>query len=187
MSDTTPLHGAEVAVTVVMERLFADPSRSAFAILDGAAMPDLLARLQADAPDHACLYRGELDPDLAECAPYLVRLQADSPFTRWVLADGWGSSWGIYVLAAATLHDLRRHFRGFLRVKGPDGKSLYFRYYDPRVLREYLPTCNAEEIRIVFGPVASFLCESSGGSGLIAFERHGEALKRQVVELATSR
>ena len=34
-----------------------------------------------------------------------------------------------------------------------------FRYYDPRVLRAYLPTCNSEELRTVFGPIECFRTE----------------------------
>ena len=62
------------------------------------------------------------------------------------------SSVEVYELDA-TLEELRRHFRKFLKVEDPKGKSLIFRYYDPRVLRVYLPTCNAMELQTVFGPV----------------------------------
>jgi hypothetical protein len=32
---------------------------------------------------------------------------------------------------------------------------LLFRYYDPRVLRVYLPSCRPSELETVFGPVVS--------------------------------
>lgn len=54
---------------------------------------------------------------------------------------------------------LRRHFRRFLRVTDEQGQPLMFRYYDPRVLRVYLPTCTAEELALVFGPVSAYLIE----------------------------
>ena len=43
-----------------------------------------------------CLYRGELQPDMAEVAPYLVKLDRDAPFTDWVLDRGWGNHWGVF-------------------------------------------------------------------------------------------
>jgi len=159
MSEQTANVASAVSVDAVMQRLFADPALSTFVILDGAAIPDLLPKLEEESPEYACLYRGELEPDLAECAPYLVRLTSDSAFTRWVITEGWGNNWGIFAQAATDINTLRRHFRGFLMVVSPEGKRLYFRYYDPRVLREYLPTCNEEETRTVFGPIMTYVCE----------------------------
>ena len=45
-------------------------------------------------------------------------------------------------------------------VYNEDGKPLYFRFYDPRVFRVYLPTCNESELEIIFGPVSRYLVES---------------------------
>jgi hypothetical protein len=39
---------------------------------------------------------------------------------------------------------MARRRRRFLRVKDEDG--LVFRFYDPRVMRVYLPTCAAGEL-----------------------------------------
>ena len=63
------------------------------------------------------------------------------------------------VLAPADLRTMRNHFRKLLTVYDPNGKPLLFRYYDPRVLRVYLPTCNAEELATIFGPINSYLLE----------------------------
>jgi len=149
-----------VNVDAVMQQLFADPALSTFVILDGATIPDLLPKLEEEAPEYACLYRGELEPDLAECAPYLVQLKSDGAFTRWVVTEGWGNHWGVFVLAMTDINTLRRHFRGFLMVMSPERKRLYFRYYDPRVLRTFLPTCNAAELAMLFGPVNAYLAET---------------------------
>ena len=59
----------------------------------------------------------------------------------------------------AGLRELGRHFQAFIMVYDPQGKPLYFRYYDPRVFRIYLPTCNESELKTVFGPVNSFYVE----------------------------
>lgn len=61
-----------------------------------------------------------------------------------------------------------------------------FRYYDPRVLRVYLPTCRPDELRTVFGPIRSYLVEGEDGS-LIEFEFDGNVLtQRQIVLAAES-
>jgi hypothetical protein len=163
--------------------LFGNPDRRVYAILDGASIPGLLPRLEQTRPENVCLYRGELSPDLAECAPYLVHLEPEGEFTRWILGNGWGKHWGIFALTTADLAALRKHFRTFLIVKSPESKRLYFRYYDPRVLRTYLPTCNPAEAAQVFGVVDSFLCEGDVPDKLLCFTREAGEVKRDAVQL----
>jgi hypothetical protein len=43
------------------------------------------------------------------------------------------------------------------------------RLYDPRVLRIYLPTCNAAETQEFFGPVSRFLMEASDPQLMLQF------------------
>lgn len=152
--------------------LFGDTRGAPFAIVDGARAPQLLSKLKLYPGEHACLYRGDLAEDLEQRAPYLIKLRPESPFTDWLLQEQWGRSACVYAISAAETETLRRHFRGFLRVRDPEGKVLYFRWYDPRVLRVYLPTCNAAEIKTVYGPVASFLAESEEGDQAILFDHH---------------
>lgn len=147
-----------------------DGALNTFAVLDGAAIPHLIDHLYGDPrPDFVCLYRGALEPDMAEVAPYLVQLKLEAPFTEWVLTEGWGKHWGIFVLSAAPMVAVRRHFRTFLMVKNPEGKQLYFRFYDPRVLRVFLPTCNRQETAAVFGPLKAYLCEADKPETLLTF------------------
>jgi hypothetical protein len=79
---------------------------------------------------------------------------------------------------------MRRHFRSFLTVYDPDGKPLLFRYYDPRVLRVYLPTCDARELETVFGPVVAYLLEGEDPGDLLRFELSSGALQRRTQPLA---
>ncbi len=185
MSERATQPANETVVQAVMDRLFADSTLNTFVILDGAAIPDLLPKLDAEGPEHVCLYRGELEPDMAECAPYLVRLVEGSPFTQWVVTEGWGNHWGVFVLAATDINTLRRHFRGFLLVMSPAGKRLYFRYYDPRVLRKYLPTCNVDEGRTIFGPVKCYLAEDEDSSQVLRFTPDKNAPRKEMLPLAS--
>jgi uncharacterized protein DUF4123 len=160
------------------------PGVQTFAILDGASVPDLLDHLYAhQRPEFICLYRGELEPDMAEVAPYLVRLEPEAPFTEWLLLQGWGRHWGIFARACADLKTMRRHLRGFLMVQDPLDQQLYFRYYDPRVLSLFLPTCDASQLRVVFGPIACFVCETNNGSEALLQRFDAEKLTGELIEL----
>ncbi len=142
-----------------------------YALLDGARDEQIYAGLMRSGreDERCCLYRGTLDPALAQVAPYLVRLHPLAPLTDWLLVRGWGASWGIFVESSASLRELQRHFRRFLMVYDEDGKPLYFRYYDPRVLRTYLPICQSDELAIVFGPVTHYLMEGESPSLLVEY------------------
>jgi|SRR5215213_375161 len=180
------LEKKEGMIRAVSENLFAEEGVSVFAALDGASVPGLLMRLYADQPEYACLYRGELEPDMAEVAPYLVRLAPEADFTDWVIGQGWGNHWGIFAVTHEDLRAMRRHFRTFLMVYDEAGKPLYFRYYDPRVLRPYLPTCNGGELSQIFGPVLYYLLEDEEPASALRFSVREGSLREERLALAES-
>ena len=139
-------------------------------VLDGASVPELLSQLDQNQPKFECLYRGELAPDLAAAAPYLIQLEPDGEFTDWVLSKGWGKHWGVLAASEADLQALRQHFRRFLTVYDESGKPLLFRYYDPRVLRVYLPSCAPAEVTAFFGLVKSYVMEGEQSDEILRFE-----------------
>ena len=130
-----------------------------YVVLEGASVPGLRTKLFEMRPQHVCLYRGELEPDIAEVAPYLIRMIQGTEFSNWVLTEGWGKHWGIFAQSRYSFEEMRKHFRLFLTVHDETGKPLLFRFYDPRVLRTFLPTCNSEELKKFFGIVMNFAVE----------------------------
>ncbi len=151
--------------------LFKGDGSNAYAVLDGASVPDLLDKLYgAVRPEFECLYTGEIKPDLAETAPYLVRLDPKSEFTEWVFAEGWGKHWGVFAVAPVDFRSFRKHLRKFLIVYDSTTKPLYFRYYDPRVLRTFLPTCEEGELQEFFGPAATWLVEDEDPGAMLRFQ-----------------
>ncbi len=150
--------------------LFKGDGSNAFAVLDGASLPGLLDRLYGVVrPEFECLYAGDIKPDLAETAPYLVRLEQESEFTEWVLSEGWGKHWGVFAVAPLDFKSFRKHLRRFLVVYDSTTKPLYFRYYDPRVLRVFLPTCKEGELNEFFGPAAFWLMEDEDPATMLRF------------------
>jgi hypothetical protein len=168
------------ALESVYHSLFDDRDMNVYAVLDGAAMPSLPELLWDREPEYVCLYAGDLQPDVAAVAPYLVKLERTSRFTDIAMMRVWGKSRGVFAVTDGStgLAELSRHFRRFLLVRDYEGGRLYFRFYDPRVLRTYLPTCNAEELDFVFGPVRRFVAEDGTASTLLHFSRNGGGLIR---------
>jgi hypothetical protein len=145
---------------------------SVWAILDAARDERTYSALMFSRLDYLCLYSGKLPEDLKRTAPYIVELSPTYSFTRQLIEMGWGNSWGVF-LRIEDARNLRHHLRGFLRVQDESGRRLIFRYYDPRVLRTYLPTCTASELKTVYGPIGSYIVEGDRGESLIEFEFDG--------------
>jgi hypothetical protein len=158
-------------------------SLNVYALVDAARSESIYPEIMGTNVVSVCLHRGKRAEELAWVAPYLVHLQPEDPFTHWLLDKGWGKSRACFVLSSATLNELNRHFRTYLTVYDEEGKSYFFRFYDPRVLRTYLPTCNAKEIKTIFGPVGNFMVEGEDPSVLLHFSMAGEALQKEKVSL----
>jgi hypothetical protein len=155
---------------------------SVWAILDCARDNRIYPALRSSGLDYRCLYSGRLPNALEAAAPHLIEIAPTYAFTRKLLDMGWGKSWGIF-LRIKDSSNLRYHLRTFLRVQDEAGRILLFRYYDPRVLRVYLPTCRADELRAVFGPIDSYLTESDDGRSLIEFATDGVQLQQRPISL----
>jgi hypothetical protein len=132
-----------------------------YAVLDAARSPEILPRLKELPDGWMCLYRGEPADTLADVAPYIIQLEPAGEPLRWVIDKGIGDSWGILATSQAPMEVVHRHFRKFLLVEDEEYRKLYFRFYDPRVLRIFLPTCTAEEAQEFFGPISRFVIEES--------------------------
>jgi hypothetical protein len=166
------------------------PSRvGVWAILDSARDQRIFGAVDRTYQDKCCLYSGDLPWQLQMTAPYLVQLDREDRFTNYLIEHGWGNSWGVFLRTETSMKNLRNHLRGFLRVRDEAGRRLIFRYYDPRVLRVYLPTCNKEELRTVFGPIDQFLMESEDPSVMLEYSFDGQSLteRRMPIGSGTSK
>lgn len=136
-------------------------ARRIYAILDGARDEQIEPLVRSSDLPHECLYLEPLTDDLRAAAPHLIELPPHSSFTQQLLNMAWGQSWGIFLITypPVSLTAVRHNFRKINIVENPSGQQVFFRYYDPRVLRTYLPTCSFDEVRTVFGPVKEILME----------------------------
>jgi len=60
---------------------------------------------------------------------------------------------------------------------------MLFRYYDPRVLRIYLPTCNAGELSTIFGPITGYIVEDADPWTLLRFSLDSGSLSKEQFDL----
>jgi len=157
-----------------------------YALLDASREPSVLKVILESKEEYQSLYEGAQGAQLAHFAPYLIRIPPKSALVDTLVKQAWSKSWGVFLTCDKPLKDLRTHFRHFLTVKLPDGQQVYFRYYDPRVLRLFLPTCLPEETTQFFGPVKHFLIESEDPTLALHFLPGPKGPQKKELHLASA-
>lgn len=155
----------------IIRRALADAKQAAalasssrrYLLTDPARDPRIASQLAAPGGRAVCLYGVDLPAELVAVSPHLVRLSTHERLGELLATQGRGLAWGLLLASAAPLDTVAEHLATLNRVTLPDGRVVLFRYYDPRVLRRFLPTCNADELARVFGPIDAFLIEQADG------------------------
>lgn len=158
-------------------------NRHVFAILDGARDKQIHTMVSNSKRPHCCLYLEPLTDKLRAAAPYLIEL--DESYARMLIQKSWGAHWGIYLSSSSSVSitKIRHQYRKINCVIGPEGKRLFFRYYDPRVLRAYLPTCHQDELNYFFGLITDILMEGDTAHSLLHFHHSPQESKWENFQL----
>lgn len=158
-----------------------------YCILDGAAIKDVPGRLYEMAPLHECLLRGELSPDMVHMAPYVALMVEGDDFSNWVIENAMGKNGSLFLNTRFSITEMRSHFRSLISVHTEDGRPLLFRFYDPRVFRKFLPTCDAEQVTTFFGKVDRFLVDSDEPDILLEYSNKEGELSVKELDLSAKK
>jgi hypothetical protein len=173
----------EIAARV--RRLWKTPSAAdAYVIVDAAQdySPVVLLRDPLGKSPQS-LFEGEAAAALAEVAPYVCPVELSGEFLD-IWGERWGGNHGVLLASTADLQSLQKHLRSIFVVEDETGQEFFFRYYDPRVLRAYLPTCTAEEVREFFGPITSWCIEGEDPAVALVLEAGSEGVVQTEIPLA---
>ena len=136
-----------------------------YCLIDAAGDKDIISKLQTSDTHYYCLlkkgvhYNGErLLPELAAVAPYLMLCDKGS-FPEKFIDENWGKNRIILLFSTCAVYNVINALSDLLLVNEPDGTISYFRFYDPRVLRSFLPECPVEMVGKFFGMIRSFVVE----------------------------
>lgn len=152
-----------------------------YILVDGARAGYDIHTLKELNPNFMSLYKGESEQEFEGIAPYLFTWPENNRFSSWICKNSWGSASCILLNSNQTFRDSWQHFRKFLLVKTEDNQELYFRFYDPRVLKIFLPTCDKEQIIEFFGPIQHFIVEGDSKEEAIEFSHQNGELKQRVI------
>jgi len=105
--------------------------------------------------------------DLEFVAPYIVELTEKSDFLYWLLKEGYGNYWMIFLQTDKRIEKLKEQFSDFFYQKievkinnNIEYQESYFAFYDPRVLMGYMNVLNETDKIDFFDGIDCFLCEN---------------------------
>ncbi len=157
-------------VAALLQRLAGEDGGQLYAVVDAARDEEVLRLLALNDTPFASLYQGKLQP-LMSVSPFLVQFHETAEICRWLTTTAWGDSCGMLCTVEAGLQALAAHLSGLVIAEDARGVEVFFRYYDPRVLPAYLPSCTGEELDRFFGPVRRLMVEAPSGEEVLVFGR----------------
>ncbi|MBT9489208.1 MAG: DUF4123 domain-containing protein [Rubrivivax sp.] len=161
-----------------------------WALIDAAGLPDGRDGIdRSKFTEVECLFTGDLEVELVDVAPYLARIGQVDDSTAPLLQHLLEEECAVMALDRGqelSFAEVHRHFRKFNVVYAPDGKPLFFRYYDPRVLSGVLGILERGQLERFFGPFHAFVeCNHASANSLTLTQ--GGLEKREISSVAGRR
>ena len=128
-----------------------------YALVDAAGNDQVLQRLAATEACHQSLFQGSDKERLFSVGAFLVACDQDFALLQWLTTEAWGSGSVVFLTSSVHWDQLFQHLQRSLTAVTHDDREVYFRYYDPRVLRDYLPLCPPAAAQRFLGPVTRML------------------------------
>ncbi|MFM9382636.1 DUF4123 domain-containing protein [Pseudomonas sp. UV AK001] len=118
------------------------PSEQLFAIFSSASVVDPLKAWPSNAQMPKPVWAETIYAEWDAVMPYVGIVDAGSEFLDWV-ATTESRDWGWLAVSSASLETVVEHFRSLTQVLIPDGKAVFFRFWDGRFL---LPILESSEV-----------------------------------------
>jgi hypothetical protein len=163
---------AEVAPSALrrqaLHKVMRTSSGALYGIVDTAIDDRLYDILQAepDLSEVTCLYDGAPAIRYARYAPYLLKLHDGSPLLQRWLHEGWTQHWGIFLSSEARSKELKRHLKKFMQATDHQNRAVWVRFYDPRVLPNWLQGLHPGHLADWFGGATLIVCGAPTPQGL---------------------
>ncbi|MGK3961298.1 DUF4123 domain-containing protein [Sorangium sp. So ce118] len=155
----------QAAERALVELRAASARTPLYAVLDAARNDRILELVREHVEPHRSLYDGLEGEMLEEVAPYLAGpMRADSGLLERLVLEGWGRRWGMWCTSEEAFVEVRRHWRRFLMAElEQSGERVYFRFYDPGVMRVFWDSCNERQREALLGRTRSWFLERADG------------------------
>jgi hypothetical protein len=150
-----------------------------YAVVDACLAYDFVERVQGRSGLEAkMLFKGAgtIYEEIDLVAPYLCSLLRDKGLiVEWL--SRLGDNAGVLFTSESPMTALHKHLRKNFVARDSTEQDYFFRFYDPRVLRGFLPACEPKEIRAFFGPLRTIIVEDNQPGNLIGFSLNRGSLQ----------
>lgn len=169
----------------IRSRISLQPTERLYAIIDACQAPELvdLAGSKFGQPTRM-LFKGAATcfKEVESFAPFFIPVDLETDFLEHWSAC-WGKNAGILIVSSAEPRGIYRHLRKIFVVQDEEGQEYFFRFYDPRVLRVYLPTCASEQTTEFFGPLIYIFLEGENLETLVTYSHTLGQLNSSIDEI----
>lgn len=144
-----------------------------YLLLDGAQIDNVMTQLYQleDSPAFHQLYQGTCYEELADLGPLLIRLRPGGRLEQH-FAEHWQAKAGLWLESDACESELVEHLRSLVHVGVSSDTTVLLRFYDPRIMRHWLPDLAADERDRLMGPVSSIrLPATEAGGEVVEIQR----------------
>ena len=151
------------------EKLTPGHGESTYAFLDASfheALPAKIWELEKE-PQAISLFFQSSAAELSEQAPYIVKLEQESSLMNWILGCWQKQPIGFFFTSSLSLDALFNLYRSRVCAVDDHGKSMLFRFYDPRVMLAYIQHAPKQSVEQLLHPI----------SRLIIWDYYSEELK----------
>lgn len=159
-----------------------DAGSKLFVLIDPSRSPGLLTIAQGLTDEGACLFIGDARQEFEDDAPWLFRCDESGEFVRYLVGNGLGRRWSVFVESDLEFAQVFTHFRKFVKVVDGDGDQIFWRFYDPMIISGQLPFLTIEQRQHFLGGIARLGTEM-GGHAFAWFRDSGDGrLSTHVLE-----
>lgn len=155
-----------------------------YALVDASHDPFIIPpTIEALTPDAECLFRGKAKEDLGDQTAWIARIDGRGPLLDWLIDEVHGRSMVSFVTSELTVSRLAVHLRKFTKSRDAKGTEHFFRFYNPKVMRQYLPVFDAVQLATFFRSISSCIVEDTRQSNrLLVMRRADGALSRREID-----
>jgi len=125
-----------------------------------------LLMLQKHYTQYRCLLKGTKDEVLADVAPYIFLIDDAGEKLKDEIELSLKEL--ISIESAQDIDVLTDHFKQFI-YQNVNGRECYFRFWDARVLKKFLPLCTEVQLRMFFRPLSAIFMEDENGQEVICY------------------
>lgn len=168
------------ARTEALDRILFDDDRQPFLLVDAAASPEVATYLQGFSDPARCLFDGAVFEDLSEVAPWLVQLSRHGDVFDWFVEAGFGNNWGVFVHSDLPMAKLKTRLKAHLYVYDEEGEKMFFKFYRPRALRDFVPVMADPQRAGFFRGIDAYIVEDGPGLRRMSADEEGRLVTQEI-------